>query len=510
MLTYNKEKYIQLSGDLFKEVQTQKIFSDSKTFVDSIPKENPENIIKEYNALKTKPGFCLKDFITRKFYLPENETVELNLPKNRTMEEHIILLWDYLVRKPQAHFNNYSTLIPLIDEYVVPGGRFREVYYWDSYFTMLGLYASGRFDLIKKMINNFSYLVDNFGFIPNGNRIYYLSRSQPPFFPLMVNLAKRINSKAKDNLYYISLIEKEYNFWMRADEKELSEMKNHLHVVQIPNDELLNRYFDSENIPRAEAFSEDAEVHQKIGDKFKDKLYSNIRAAAESGWDFSSRWFEDGKNLTTIETTDILPVDLNCLLAYSELLLSNLYSAYNQYKSDFYKERFGKRLNLIRNLFWDKKEGFFFDYNHKMKKLKDTYTLAAVFPLYFGFAEKHQAEKVAKKIESIFLKDGGLVTTLNNTGQQWDAPNGWPPLQWIAIVGLRNYGLYQIADEIKKRWLKLNESVFNQTGSMFEKYNVENINLPGGGGEYSLQDGFGWTNGVALALIKNLDYSIVM
>ncbi len=505
---FEKKSYIQVSGELFREVQSKRIFGDSKTFVDSVPKENPSGIMEEFLSVRLKPGFDLKKFIGQKFLIPEEEKVKLNLPSNRSMEEHINLLWDYLIRKPQAN-QNYSTLIPLVDEYIVPGGRFREVYYWDSYFTMLGLYACRRFELIKKMVNNFCYLLDNFGFIPNGNRVYYLTRSQPPFFSMMLSLIMKNKSEININLPFISLLEKEYNYWMKSDEEELQRNKAHLHTVKVEG-ALLNRYFDTEKIPREESYYEDTAVFSGAGEKYKGDFYSNLRAGGESGWDFSSRWFDNEKNLTTVIATEILPVDLNCLLAYSEKLLAELYhEADNKFKSELFKERFEARLKQIQSLFWNESEGFFFDYQFRAAKLKKTYSLAGMYPLFFGFAGKHQAEKAAKKLEEIFLKDGGMLTSPNHTSQQWDAPNGWAPLQWISIVGLRNYGFNSTADKVKNGWLRLNETVFKQTGKMFEKYNVEDTTLRGGGGEYPLQDGFGWTNGVAAALIKNLDFEFL-
>ena len=109
---------------------------------------------------------------------------------------------------------------------------------------------------------------------------------------------------------------------------------------------------------------------------------------------------------------------------------------------------------------------------------------------------------MAEVIEKEFLKAGGLITTTNHTGQQWDAPNGWAPLQYMAIKGLRNYGFNKLANEIKNRWLDLNKRVFRNTKKMFEKYDVEDTSLYAGGGEYPLQDGFGWTNGIAISLMK--------
>ena len=121
-------------------------------------------------------------------------------------------------------------------------------------------------------------------------------------------------------------------------------------------------------------------------------------------------------------------------------------------------------------------------------------------PLFFKIATQAQADLVAEMIQAEFLKPGGVVASLKNTGQQWDAPNGWAPLQWITIMGLENYGHHSLADTIAQRWLALNDKVYAATGKMMEKYNVEDINQLAGGGEYPGQDGFGWTNGVYLAL----------
>ena len=104
------------------------------------------------------------------------------------------------------------------------------------------------------------------------------------------------------------------------------------------------------------------------------------------------------------------------------------------------------------------------------------------------------------RLERDFLKAGGFVTTTIASGQQWDAPNGWPPLQWLAIEGARRYGRADLADTARARWLALNRRTYRATGRMVEKYDVVDLTRRAGGGEYPTQDGFGWTNGVALAL----------
>ena len=161
-----------------------------------------------------------------------------------------------------------------------------------------------------------------------------------------------------------------------------------------------------------------------------------------------------------------------------------------------------QRKAAIGNYMWDEKEQFFMDYDFQAHKRTGHITLAGVFPLYAKIATTEQAKAVADRLERDFLKKGGLITTLIDSGQQWDSPNGWAPLQWVAIQGLREYGYHNLADRIKKAWVETCLHVYNDQAKMVEKYNVVTPNEPGGGGEYELQDGFGWTNGVLAALLN--------
>jgi alpha,alpha-trehalase len=162
----------------------------------------------------------------------------------------------------------------------------------------------------------------------------------------------------------------------------------------------------------------------------------------------------------------------------------------------------GKRNAAIHKYCWSDEEGFYFDYDAKTQQQKEIATLAAVFPLFFSIATNEQATMVAALIKEKFLMPGGLICTPEATEQQWDAPNGWAPLQWMAINGLENYGHSTLAKEIARRWIQLNTDVFKRTGKLMEKYNVIDTHLEAGGGEYAGQDGFGWTNGVLLAILK--------
>lgn len=459
------EDILQVKGDLFKAVQNSKLFSDSKTFVDSM--------------LTTTPNEALKDFeengvenaVKRNFRAPHNE--QISVKDRSSMESYIESLWNALQKNPSQE----DTLIPLENSYVVPGGRFRELYYWDSYFTMLGLKTSGHDKLLRSMTDNFSSLIDRFGFIPNGNRIYYLDRSQPPFFAKMITLLPKDRREE-----FLEPLEKEYSFWMSE------------RTIETEKGDVLNRYWSCETTPRPESYREDTEAGN--GKKF----YRSIRAACESGWDFSSRWIDEG--LESIRTVDIVPVDLNCYLYDNERILSELCI---EDSATRYRKKMSERKELIDKYFWDEEEGFYFDYDLQKQDKTDVWSLAGAIPLYTGVASDRQAEMVAENLEDKFLEEGGFVTTLNRSGQQWDYPNGWAPLQWMMYKGLKKYGFNELAETAAKRWLNMNRRLFKKTGKMFEKYNVVNPAFNVEDGEYPVQEGFGWTNGVAAAMIKDLN-----
>ncbi|MFL5786612.1 MAG: alpha,alpha-trehalase TreA [Flavisolibacter sp.] len=483
----------RLWGKLFEEVQLNKIFPDNKTFVDATPKYEPSVILSKYSQHRNDADFDLKKFVTENFDLPVTPTVHVK--EGLPLKDHLEQLWDILTRKADKK-QPYTSLLPLPGPYIVPGGRFREVYYWDSYFTMQGLAVSNRYDLITDMLDNFKWLIDHYGHIPNGNRNYYLSRSQPPYYALMVQL---LAEKKGGAIYrkYFSAMEKEYKWWMNGEGK-LNAPGTYEHVVKLNDGTILNRYKDARNSPRQESYVQDINTAKEY--KNPDTLaYSNLRSAAESGWDFSSRWFADTIHLNTIETTAIIPVDLNCLLYQYELILAKAAKAKGSAsKEKQYLVRAKKRKEAIQKYFWNKELNYFFDYDLNDKHTTNRWSLAGAMPLFTNTATKEQAIKVEQKIKDSFLKAGGVITTIYHTKQQWDAPNGWAPLQWITVKGLMNYNYNDLARVVAERWMLLNERVFTSTGKMLEKYNVENILLESGGGEYPTQDGFGWSNGIYL------------
>jgi alpha,alpha-trehalase len=351
------------------------------------------------------------------------------------------------------------------------------------------------------MVRNFVSLITRYGHIPNGNRTYYLSRSQPPLFAAMVELIAE-EAPERDVIYaeFLGALSDEYAFWMDGADA-LAPGSAHRHVVRLKDGTLLNRYWDDRDIPREESYREDVNTAKAAG-RPPEEVYRDLRAAAESGWDFSSRWLEDGRTLSTIRTTELVPVDLNSFMVKLETTLAQAYAAARKpEKAAELSASAELRKAAVRRYLWDADKGIFTDYLWREEKPSGTLTAATLAPLFFGVATSAQAERVAQVVRVRLLKPGGLATTTVSTGQQWDAPNAWAPLQWIAIEGLSDYGETALAETIAERWMRKVITAYRATGKLMEKYNAEDPSLVTGGGEYPMQDGFGWTNGVLRKLL---------
>jgi alpha,alpha-trehalase len=316
-------------------------------------------------------------------------------------------------------------------------------------------------------------------------------------------MVKILTDKDSSTLqHYLPMLQKEYTFWMHGSDKLLKEGDVVEHVVKMDSSVILNRYYDKIPRPRPEAFKEDYNLAQQATGS-KEELYTNLRAAAESGIDFSTRWFKEGEGLSSIHTTDFIAVDLNSLLYHLERMIAKGLRDKGDADEAIKFERAAQaRKNAIIKYCWNSTDKFFYDYDFKTKSLSKVKTLAATYPLFVTIADVAQAKGVEEILRKEFLKPGGFTTTLNNSGEQWDAPNGWAPLQWMAYQGLVNYEFNELANEARVRWLKQNNRVYKATGKMMEKYNVMDTTLAGGGGEYPNQDGFGWSNGIALKFME--------
>jgi len=485
--------------DLFAAVATTGIFPDSKTFADAVPLESPTLILNQYHAQHPAAPEALRQFVAQRFAVPTTGPVAAppasaaRLP----LGAHIDALWAQLEREtPTAP--RYGSALPLPKPYVVPGGRFRELYYWDSYFTMLGLARSGRQDLVRAMIDDFAWLIDTYGHVPNGTRSYYLGRSQPPLFFEMVALLQP-DDPAAAWARYLPQLRREYAFWM-AGAKTLQRPGAVRRVVRLAHGAVLNRYWDDVDEPRDESWREDVGLARSSGREPR-QLYRDIRAAAESGWDFSSRWLRDPRSMSSIDTTQITPVDLNSLLfGLEQAIRAGCERQGDRACSAEFAQHAAARRRAIDRYLWDEARGTYADYRWTDERHTPVLSGAMLYPLFESLASAAQVTRVATVVRSSLLARGGLVTTTLTTGQQWDAPNGWAPLQWIAIRGLRDAGQAPLAAAIACRWLVTVTIAYQYSGRLVEKYNV--VTQGGGqGGEYPLQDGFGWTNGVARQLM---------
>jgi alpha,alpha-trehalase len=481
-----------LYGALFIAVQEGRLFGDGKTFVDAVPRRDPAAIMADYRARRPATPEALRAFVLANFTVPGIST-----PARADIATHIATLWPDLTRPPIDPPAGSSALA-LPDRYVVPGGRFQEIYYWDSFFTMLGLKVDQQQPLIESMIADFVSLIGRYGHIPNGTRTYYLSRSQPPFFSLMLDLSTDTDpALARTRL---AALRAEHDFWM-AGTACLDATGTCAHVVKMPDGSLLNRYWDARDTPRDESYAEDRATATAAAPRPATRVQRDLRAAAESGWDFSSRWFTDPMQIGTVHTTDIVPVDLNSLMWAMERRIADRCAAVSDTACarDFTAQAARRKAAIDRYL-WVAPARRYADWDRTTRTATPVLSAATLYPLFVGIASRAQAAAVADTTRRNLVAPGGLRTTQLRTGQQWDSPNGWAPLQWIAIDGLARYGQQALAQDIAQRWFTTVDQTYRDTGKMLEKYDVEERKA-GGGGEYPTQDGFGWTNGVTAALI---------
>ena len=488
-----------LYGPLFEAVQSQRIFPDGKTFVDAVPRIPVDRIMSDYAAAPPTDAVALKAFVEARFLIPGDTPAPETpaVPQGLDMKAHIAALWPILTR-PALMPEPGSSALAMPAPYVVPGGRFREIYYWDSYFTMLGLKADAQQPLIESMLENFEALIAAHGHIPNGARTYYLSRSQPPFFALMVGLSERTDPASRRT--QLEAMKREHAFWMSGAACVTAAAPCE-HVVRMPDGSLLNRYWDARETPRDESWAEDVATAASAPGRPPAEVYRELRSGAESGWDFSSRWLDDPQDLATIHVTDIVPVDLNSLMWSLETsIAAHCRELAERACVREFDQRASERRRTLHRYLWTSGERRFGDWDRRTGRMTSRISAAGLYPLFVGLATPRQARGAAQSAERQLVAPGGLRTTVLSTGQQWDSPNGWAPLQWVAVAGLDRYGHHETANMIAGRWLSTVDRVYRETGKMLEKYDIED-RRPGGGGEYPLQDGFGWTNGVTRALL---------
>jgi len=345
-------------------------------------------------------------------------------------------------------------LIGLPYPYSVSGvaDRFNEMYYWGTYFTNVGLILTGRIGQAKNNVDNMFYLIDRFGFVPNANRTWAQTRSQPPFLSRMVS---DIYDETGDKAWLMTAyrkLKKEYTFWQ----------------TQRMTKSGLNRYFGAD--PDLQFCSDDycRRLHMEKAedeDTVREYAYS-YQSGAESGWDFSSR--------TGLEAHKYNGVDLNSLLYGFEKNMEKFAQALSIAESKTWTDAAERRAKRMNALMWDTDLGAFCDYNFETEEKSDLVSQAMFYPLYAGLSTKEQAEKTVQLLTRIEYRYG--VSASENRADllnlQWDYPHGWPCLQMILIKGLVNYGYTEAAKRIAGKYLDVADTVFRETGRLWEKYNV--------------------------------------
>lgn len=485
----------------------------------------------------------LDDFLSRYFGDPGSDLVadvppdfepeprgflpHVHSPEARAWALEVHALWKRLARRvapdvaarPDRH-----TLMPLPGRAVVPGSRFREVYYWDSYWVIRGLLVSKMYDTAKTIVLNLVYLLEKYGFVPNGARSYYTNRSQPPLLSSMVLEIYRATGDVEFVRTVFHSLLKEHSFWM-SEIHNVAIADNHGRVHN------LSRYQARWNKPRPESATIDEELASKLNSMAaKEKLYCEIASTAESGWDFSSRWMRNSTDMTTLATTYIIPVDLNTFLFKMELDIGALAKVVgDNATSEFFLNASKARHIAIDSILWNSEMEQWLDYwlpadadcqgVHEWKPNSQNRNIFAsnFVPLWLNayhsefvrFADEAKSNRVMASLKaSGLLHAAGIATSLTNTSQQWDFPNGWAPLQHLIAEGLLHSGseAKKLAEDIATRWVRTNYAAYKATGAMHEKYDVEACGESGGGGEYKPQTGFGWSNGVVLSFLEEFGW----
>ncbi len=486
-------------GELFDSIMVNHVFEDTKTFLDLTPVMPTDQIIAFFKTERKKPDFNWQIFINQAFISPKKDSLVFQADMSRPIEDHITALFPFMERA--ADSATLGSILPIPKPYIATTGQTRELTYADAYFTMLGLQAAGRVDMMENMVENFAHLINTEGFIPSGNRTYWTTRSNPPYFACMVQMLA--DEKGKDILSkYRPQLEKEYFYWMEGEQtpapKDLTINK---HLVQLDRNSL-NRYYGRIEKPRPESYYTDKYIVQ-TSNRAAPETYRHIRGAAESSWNFSTRWFEDMQTINSICTSDIIPVDLNALLYNLEITISKAKIVEKKYdEATEWEKKASRRREALMRYCWAESKGTFFDFNAQKYKQTGVVSAAIAYPLFFKMLSKRDADRVVLYIQQNLLFNGGVAATNMISGQSYDAPFGFANLQWIVIKGLRNYGHEELANDIKNRWVNLNTKIYKSTGKLLEKYNVIDLTDETGGGSYPNQDGYGPTNGVLLKLLS--------
>lgn len=627
------------AGSLLQTVNIANVYADPKTIVDKPTSKSAQAVLADFQNISsgTTYGEVVK-FLNSDFKGEGLELEALTLtnfnanpsflnnvsdPLVKAFSQTVHSFWTQLIRETNSSTlcgssgDCESSLIPLNHTFVVPGGRFREQYYWDSFWIVEGLIESELFDIANDTLQNFMDELDTIGFIPNGGRIYYLNRSQPPLFIQM--LARYITASGDISILTraLPLAEKELKWW--DDNRSVtvkSPFTNQTYTM--------HRYAVNNTAPRPESYLTDyttanaAAQGPTLNETQRSALYAELASGAETGWDYTVRWFLHGINSTgglrDLNVRSTVPVDLNSILYKNHLLLAGLYgnSSADQAAVQRHQAAAAALKSGLLDLCWDSSKVAFYDFNLATNTRNDVFSVAAFYPFWNGIipdqilADAKSAFAAFSSVNMVLNRyNGTFPTTFIDTGLQWDAPNAWPPHQYIVLQALRSLPTNLTADALPANSAnqssfysippgqlaiaetqlpgqpvsgstttgvtnatttgpsadinKLNGTVVNggnatsgegwahalqrqlanryiasvlcswhatggsisgilprlsgaelnvtqsqnNTGNMFEKFSNVDVDSAGRGGEYTVQAGFGWTNGVVLWVASN-------
>ncbi|RDB14875.1 Trehalase [Hypsizygus marmoreus] len=614
------------AGEILQTVNIAHLYPDDKTFVDKPTSKSAQEVLNDFKNITSPATYGqLVNFVKTDFKGEGLELQALALPSFnptpsflnnvtvpivKAFSQTVHGYWTQLIRGtnsdvlcPGGSKGCESSLIPLNHTFVVPGGRFREQYYWDSFWIVEGLIESELYDIVNATLQNFMDELETIGFIPNGGRIYYLNRSQPPVFIQMLGRYVTASGDRSILKRALPLAEKELKWWddNRSVQVTSSSSSNESHKM--------HRYSVNNTAPRPESYLTDYKTVNEptpLNGTASAALYAELASGAESGWDYTVRWFthtDDGSNegLRSLNVRNTIPVDLNSILYKNHVLLANLYGTSNRTAANRHRAAAAALRRGIIDLLWDPTKLAFYDYNLVIKAKNTVFSAASFYPLWSGIVPDElisSQDKAFGFFSSLNLVlnryNGTFPSTFVDSGLQWDAPNTWPPHQYIALQALRalpsnitsgpiptpsgNQSTFDLipagqlglsesqlpgqplhagnattsgsaADinrlngtvanggnategegwakalerQLANRYMasafcswratggsieglvpRLPDSVLNttgglhNTGNMFEKFSNLDIDSAGRGGEYTVQAGFGWTNGVVL------------
>ncbi|MGI9106362.1 MAG: trehalase family glycosidase [Pyrinomonadaceae bacterium] len=400
--------------------------------------------------------------------------------------------------------------------YVVPGGRFNEMYGWDSYFIQVGLLRDHEIELAKNVIDNHLYQIEHYGAVLNANRTYFLSRSQPPFLTQMILGVYR---QTNDKIWLrrtLPLVEKFYRFWTEPPHLTAATGLARYYDRGVgPAPEVIADERDEQGRTHYERVKEYYRTHEitdydikQYYDRERDELtplfYTGDRSMRESGFDPSNRF-----GTFNTDVINYNPMCLNSLLYLMEKETAEILRLLGEPRArqQTWQKRAAKRRAAINRLMWDERDGLYYDYNFMTKQVRRYPFATAFYPLWAGIATRAQAARLVANLKR-FERPGGLLTSTNVSGSQWDAPFGWAPLQLIAVEGLRRYGYTAEADRISVEFLSMILKDFIEHNTIVEKYDVERRDSDVAAGikfGYAAnQIGFGWTNGAFIELYARM------